>query len=98
MTSEMVKITHSVPHSQDMFCAKFEGIQSFINRKSCQCDTCSTPNPAPADIYIYIYILQSTNLFLYTLHMEKQVECPKDTHYLNVMLVVKVKLKNFSTS
>ena len=50
-----VKITHSVPHNQYMFCAKFEGNRSFINRKSCQCNTCSTPNPAPADIHIYIY-------------------------------------------
>ena len=49
-------ITHSVPHSQDMFCAKFEGIQCIINRKSCQCDTCSTLYPATDDIYIYIYI------------------------------------------
>ena len=49
-------ITHSVPHSQYMFCAKFEGNRSFINRKSCQCDTFSTLYPATDDIYIYIYI------------------------------------------
>ena len=56
MTSETVKITHFVPHSKNMICAECEGIQWFINRNSCQCDTCVSPFTLLLLIYIYIYI------------------------------------------